>query len=78
MYDTLKVIPPGTTVAIGNAPDEPIEGTVISVEINADFHVRYQVVWWEMRNRHEVTLEAFELSVADEAERLPIGFVETP
>lgn len=56
----IRVFAPGSEVKVGRFPDQ-FDGTVTAVAIHAGGFVRYQVAWWDDRDRIEEWLEDFEV-----------------
>jgi hypothetical protein len=68
---SLLVYPVGSRVRIGNGDD--VEGTIRSIQIEANDCVSYAIVWWSGRDRKDNWIPAHEIEPSDKSMR-PIGF----
>ena len=68
--EKIEVMPVGSLVTIA----DDIPATITGIAIDAKYRITYRCVWWDCQTRTSEWLEKFEVSPADETERMVVGF----
>tara|TARA_R110002110_G_scaffold13929_4_gene66142 strand:+ start:15143 stop:15358 length:216 start_codon:yes stop_codon:yes gene_type:complete len=68
----LEIYPPGATVLIEGI----IEGTINSIVIGCENHVKYEVSWWDGNQRNLSYFSQGDIYQDEEVEKVVIGFTE--
>lgn len=71
---TILVLPIGSHVRV--AGPDGFDGRIMAVSVRGDYHVTYEVVWWDGRDRKAEWLEPTELSLQlHSPDKIGIGFL---